>query len=216
MHIPKRFTQVGRGIWCDLDPVESDIREHYRNDMEKILNDDLEHYIRFCTDVVECSPIMRHYNTVADIGGGCPKLASTLSCEHVTVYDAQAKDYEAAHDMFEEVYRSMCVSYVEQNICDRDFRPSADLAIFSHVLEHLTVTQTVSLLSRIDCEYALVYQPNVARANDDNWFHYAPADHITFTTMSAMVRIFQRAGYTLVYGTEFDEDYCLYFRRTDG
>ncbi len=214
MFIADRLTKIGEGVYIDENPApcdDSDIEAHYEADALNILRSDVGHYAGLKACVLDGSPLDKPCGTVADIAGGHPKLASCLDCASVTVYDRQAYDYERHHAEFLEIYCDTAgVDYVKADITDADFAPSADLAIFCHILEHLTLQQGGELIKRVDAPSILIYGPNIATAQDEDWFHYAPKDHRTFYTIEAMAKVLWYAGYSVTYGVEYHQDYLLY------
>jgi len=215
MHPHSRLTKISGGVYVDENPqatpCDESIEDHYERDALRILEADQAHYAGLRRELIAGSIMDRHYTTVADVAGGHPKLASCLDCDEVTVYDRQAETYRKTHAQFLELYPdSAPVGYVEADITSEDFAPYVDLAVYCHVLEHLTIEQMATLIKRVDSEHLLIYGPNVDAATSDGWFHYAPKDHITFLDMEAMMRVVWYGGYRIEFGTAYHEDYIMY------
>lgn len=215
MYVANRLHKIDDGVYVNPSPVTeddaNDIENHYVKDALHVLSADVGHYAGLKATVLDGSPIDRHYDHVSDVAGGHPKLASCLDCDSVTVYDRQASDYATHHAAFLEAYPdSAPVEYVDADITDIDFAPSGDLAIFCHVIEHLTIQEGAELLCGTLAPRVLIYQPNIAMAQNEDWFHYAPRDHITFYTIDAMAKVLWFAGYKVEFGVEYHQDYLLY------
>lgn len=215
MHILQRLTKVADGLYCDLFPMatpqDATIREHYERNALAILQSDVAHYARLKLDLIDGTELAEPFGTVADIAGGHPKLASILDTDAVTVYDQDAKTYEAMHHAFIEAYpNSAAVEYVESDITNASFAPSEDLAIVSHLLEHLTPSDARALLKRLKTRAVIVYGPNVCTAAGDDWFHYRPADHITFVEPWLMAEWVEAAGYDVLTCVTYHHDMLVY------
>jgi hypothetical protein len=163
-------------------PTGKSVQAYYKAQAQKILKDDKNHYYRLAK---RFTPLMdTEFFSVADIGGGHPKLASKMNVSEVTVYDAYAPMYEKTHKDFLALYPTAAkVEYKKAQITHGNFSPNAEVGIMCHVLEHLTVEQIRRLLENIEVNKVLVYGPNVEKAQNENWIHYRPKDHVTFCTL---------------------------------
>ena len=218
MYVAQRLTKIDDGVYLDEHPQAlpdaGEIEDHYERNALKILADDQGHYRGVKQLLIDGTPIDRHYASVVDVAGGHPKLSSCLDADRITVYDRQADTYRDTHPQYLELYPdSAPVDYHVKDITDPEFRPVAELAVFCHVLEHLTLEDAAELVKRVDTDYALIYGPNVRAARDEDWFHYKPKDHRTFLTLEAMAKIMWYGGYTVTCSQEYHQDYIMFGER---
>jgi len=211
----KHLKEIEPGIFerQDATKATSDaVAEHYESKAIGILNADKYHYVCMARKLADTPVFSNEFHTVADIVGGHPKLASIMNvCGDVTVYDQYAEMYEGLHAEFLDRYPMKAkVKYEEKTITHHNFTPNAELAICSHILEHLSVKQIRRLLGNLETDKIVVYGPNVARANSRNWLHFRPNDHRTFATMDAMSGLLKEAGFKIVQATSYHEDYLIY------
>jgi hypothetical protein len=200
---PGIYTRYGQSSTSDH------IQEHYRDKATQILQADQKHYKLVARKFHEL--FTSHYTSIADIAGGHPKLASHMSADEIIVYDAMADMYESLHDTFLSYYPTdAAVCYQSANIISETFKPTADLAICAHILEHLTVQETHVLLYNIKVRSIMVYGPNISCARNAQWLHYNPEDHVTFCTIGGMERILSNAGYQVLNAYTHDEDMIIF------
>jgi len=185
------------------------IQAHYKRNALKILKADRNHYTNISRKFKDLLSV--EFFSVADIGGGHPKLASLMNVSEVMVYDAMASMYKATHKDFLELYPTDAkIEYKKAQITHGNFTPNAEVAIMSHVLEHLTPEQIRRMLENIEVNKVIIYGPNIEKARNKNWIHYKPADHTTFCTMSAMCGMVEKAGYTVKLSQEQSDDYLIF------
>jgi hypothetical protein len=220
MHIHPRLKKVEDGVYVDPKPakaISAAMKEYYEEIVDKWLSDDRNHYTRFKREVVD-REINQEFYSVADIGGGHPKLASLLNvCGEITVFDQYPDIYEKSHDKFTALYPVKCpVKYEKKNITHPKFSPNAELAIFCHVLEHLKLKQIKRLFENIECEKILVYGPDMSQARSNSWLHYRPLDHRTFITRQKMVELIEAAGFEVRVSRNFSQDYVIFGVKSNG
>jgi len=135
-------------------------------------------------------------------------------CGPVTVYDQYAEMYEKHLGEFDTRYRrAFTLTYKKTDVTHPNFTPNAELAVLSHVLEHLTLKQVKRLLGNLETEKILVYGPNVAKRKGDGWFH-DHAEHRTYIELDAMAELIKAAGFTKVeIKEEYNDDYIIYATR---
>lgn len=194
------------------DPDTKQVKSHYEKEAVRILQDDKYHYECMARKLVNTEFMTKEFYSVADIAGGHPKLASFLNiAEGITVYDQYAATYKKTHPEFEKRYPiSVPVEYKKKSITHPNFTPNAELAICCHILEHLTLTQIRRLLGNLETDKVLIYGPNIARAQNEKWFHFRPGDHRTFATLDAMRGLVEEAGFKARITVEYHEDYLIY------
>lgn len=211
MYLIDGLKEVEPGIYtrkgCKSDAPE--IEEHYREKALKILQDDRYHYT--CMRRVFSDLFDTEFYSVADIGGGHPKLASCMNVSEITVYDQFAEFYESLHDEFLKLYRTKAsVKYEEKKITHPNFTPNAEVAICCHVLEHLELKKIRKLLSNLETRKVLIYGPNIETAKSAGWFHYPPKDHITFCTVAAMAGLVEEAGFKVEVAQSYHQDMLIF------
>ena len=211
----EHLTEVEPGIFIreDATPAKSNaVAEHYEKQAISILDADRYHYECMARKFADAPIFAREFYNVADIAGGHPKLASFMRISgDVTVYDQYAEMYERLNDEFIKRYpMATPVTYCKKSVTHPNFSPDAELAILSHILEHLTVKQIRKMLANLDTDKIIVYGPNVARARNSRWFHFRPGDHRTFATIGAMQNLVAESGFTVEWAVEYHEDYIIY------
>lgn len=213
MHVHSRLTRIAGGVYCDTAPEatpdNADIEAHYADDALTILRNDRRHYDGL-REVLRHSVVDKRYGNVADLAGGHPKLASLLDCDEITVYDRQARTYEANHGAFAELYEPPRVTYEESDLLDDANEYAGDLVVMCHILEHLPVDSLYPLLRRCNAPNLLIYGPNIEAARNEGWFHYAPKDHITFLTLPSMCGLVTAAGWSVTMAKSYSDDYIVY------
>jgi len=211
----EHLIEIEPGIFENPDAAKPDnkkVADHYKNDCIRILECDKYHYECLARKLDLTPAFAPEYHSVADIAGGHPKLATKLDvCGDIVVYDQYASMYKKLHPEFERRYPTKAkVSYEKKSITHPNFSPNAELAICCHILEHLTLDQIRRLLSNLETDKIIVYGPNIARANNENWFHFKPSDHRTFATVEAMSRLVSEAGFIVLQATQYQEDYLIF------
>ena len=210
----EHLTEIEDGIWVDehaKDTNTKSIEAHYTNNAMKILEVDKYHYTCMARKFADTEIFSNEFYSVADIAGGHPKLASKMNIAGtITVYDQYAEMYEGLHDEFVKHYPCENVVYEKKAITHPQFSPKAELAICSHILEHLTIEQIRRLLANLQTDKVVVYGPNIGVARRLNWLHFKPLDHRTFCTTEAMVGLVQEAGFVVKESIEYHEDHLIY------
>lgn len=210
----EHLKKIGEGVFINPDAGEIntlEIEKHYTEDAIQILKNDQGHYRSLKTELVKRnSPLLRmNFLSADDIAGGHPKLSTLLNIQNVTVFDEFAYMYCGLHDEFISRYpNNALIKYQARDILET--RYMANLAICSHILEHLTIHQINDLLDNIYCPYLLVYGPNVEKATSRGWFHFRPSDHRTFLTRAAMETLFTRWNWDIVESFAFHDDYLVF------
>jgi hypothetical protein len=212
MFLDEKLIEEEEGIYtrkATKNADSEDVEAHYRENALKILKDDRKHYTNLSRRFAAL--LETEFYSVADIGGGHPKLASIMNVSEVTVYDQFPDIYEETHDEFLKLYPTKAnIKYEKKKITHSQFSPNAEVAICSHVLEHLTIEQIRRLFANIEVNKLLVYGPNVEKARNENWLHYKPGDHITFATIEGMSKMIEEAGFNVKLATPHNEDYMLF------
>lgn len=216
MYIPANLEKVETGIWVNTQATETDakdIKHHYKAHAIKILEQDRYHYE--CMRRKFRDLFSEEVYSVADIGGGHPKLASCMNvCGQITVYDAMASMYKSLHSEFAKRYPISCdVEYKRKTITHYNFTPNAELAICCHILEHLSLEQIRKLLGNLETDKLIVYGPNIEVAKSEKWLHFRPNDHRTFCSLYAMRTLMEEAGYHVHFAQAYHEDYLLAGRK---
>ena len=222
----KELTKKGREMFVShLEEIEPGVyenpnatkantkecQEHYDKNAIKILDDDKYHYQCMARKLKESEVFTKEFYSAADIAGGHPKLASHMNVSEVVVYDQYAEMYERLNGEFVKRYEPKAnVSYEKKAVTHSNFTPNAEVAICCHILEHLSLKQIRKLLGNLETDKVIIYGPNVKRARNKNWFHFRPADHRTFCTMEAMIKLIEEAGFKFKEGYEYHEDYLIY------
>jgi hypothetical protein len=194
------------------EPKSVAAKDHYTNNAIKILDDDKYHYKCLARKLKDTPIFAQEFHSVADIAGGHPKLASCLKLSgEVTVYDQYAAMYKKLHKEFLKRYpMDAPVTYEKKAITNSQFTPNAELAICSHILEHLSLKQTRKLLGNLETDKVIVYGPNIGVAKNLKWLHFQPSDHRTFCTIEAMCRLVAEAGFTVKFAAPYQEDYIIF------
>ena len=207
MFIPAEFKQRETGIF-EKEFKHFDLGEFYKDKARKSLLENLNHYKKLSKSF-KTSPIFRNtFDVVKDIGGGNPKLASHINCKRVIVIDPIADVYAALHGEFERLYKIK--AKVDYTFVDPG--TSADLTIFCHVLEHLTIDEIKDYIKNADGDIC-IYGPNIERAEGSDWLHFGAEDHITFITLDKMEQIIESFGFMIKMSYEYDEDYLIYAQK---
>jgi len=191
--------------------TDADIGIDYKKRAITYLRNDVQHYARLKIAFPEL--FAKEFWSVADIGGGHPKFAATMNIAgKVTVYDYFAPTYEDTHSTFLELYPcDNKIEYKKTQITHSQFSPDAELAICSHVFEHLKPTAIRRILTNLDTDKVLVYGPNIVKANGVDWIHYTDApDHCTFAIREVMERWVKAAGFEIKISEDFSDDYLIY------
>lgn len=208
MFIPAEFKEIEDGVFTRERKGSLSTEGHYRNSAVKILNDDLRHYTKMQKSFKTSELFRTHYPLIKDVGGGHPKLASLLKSDRIIVIDPLADFYSEMNSEFDKVYSPEArVEYYPEEI-DID----ADLTIFCHILEHLPIDEVREKIKSTKSDIC-IYGPNIQRASSKGWFHFRPADHITFITLDKMEQILENLDFTIKMSYEFNEDYILHAKR---
>jgi hypothetical protein len=214
--ISHELSQIEPGVWV-REPTAAasspEIRARYL-DQKTILDNDHKHYQKIKRIPQLKALWSKPFSTVVDIGGGHPKLASLLNVESIQVYDAQAEDYAKTASYFASLYKCSNVSYVQSDILEEP-EWNGDLAICSHILEHLTPRQIRLVFSRLQGRSLIVYGPDIERCTGESWIHGGKRvpDHITFMTIEAMKRTMQEHGFISRIAGKFADDYLIFASR---
>ena len=216
MHIPDHFTETYPGVYERTEQNDSqsgDILDHYTNDAEKILRNDLRHYTKFAPklgEVLDDAGINCEH--VVAFGGGHPKLEATAGFRNITVVDGMADTYKQHAKLFNELYLSdwQNVTYVQRFITAEMIRKMiwVGTCTFVHFLEHMTAEMTRDILRAVIPHDIIIYGPNIRAARDGSWFHFKPIDHNTFWTGEALCGYLQDIGYTTTL-LEYSDDYLI-------
>jgi len=207
----KHLTEKEDGIFI-REAKSDDVETHCRDNALRALKDDQYHYQCMARRFADSPVFSKEFYSVAAVGGGHPKLASHMNLSgDVTVYDQYAEMYEDTHDEFSKLYPIEApVKYEKKTITHANFTPNAEVAVISHVLEHLKIKQIRRLLSNLETDKVIIYGPNVAKARNEKWFHFTPRDHRTFATLGAMGKLVEEAGFKVVWAVQYREDYMIY------
>ena len=188
-----------------------EIQEHYRKKVIKILRDDRYHYTCLRRKPSLQKLFEKEFYSVADIGGGHPKLSTLVNVSQITVFDQMAEMYEESLDVFLTLYPTEAeIKFENKKITHPNFSPNAEVAVFCHILEHLEVKEIKRLLKNIEVNKILVYGPNIDAAKNENWLHFRPKDHITFPTIEGMCELIKEAGYEITIAEAYQEDMIIY------
>ena len=211
----QHLEEVEPGIYERKDAGKSTselVETHYTDNAVDILKRDQYHYQCMARRFADSPIFTEEFHSVADIAGGHPKLATLMNvCGDITVYDQYAAMYEELHDEFIELYPTDTpIKYEKKQVTHPNFTPNAELAVCSHMLEHLSLDQIRKLLGNLETDKLVVYGPNVSRAKNRKWLHFRPDDHKTFATIEAMCGLITEAGFTVVEATPYHEDYLIY------
>lgn len=214
MHVPDTHKETTLGVYERITPADSTsatIQESYRNRAENILRMDRRHYEKH-------APLIRQQIDAAGVSlkscvawaGGHPKLEAKAGFQSITVVDAVAQMYEESDELLQELYGPVYVTYIQSAITpDLVRRTMCYCHTFIHFIEHLTHETACEMLIACQRVPVIIYGPNIAKAKDQNWFHFRPADHNTFWTGGALVDFLKKIGYETVSLTEIDEDYLI-------
>jgi hypothetical protein len=186
-----------------------EMKEDYQSRNLRNLKSDRYHYQCLVRKFPEL--FAEEFYSVADIGGGNPKLASHMNVSEITVYDQWAKMYEKDHETFLSLYPTDAnIEYKKKNVLHPNFTPNAEVAIICHVLEHLSIEQIERMLGNLETNKVLIYGPNIGAAKNAKWFHFRPAEHTTFATLEAMCELVKEAGFTVKVAEPYSEDYIIF------
>jgi len=221
MTIPPGFTETSPGVLERDDQAPNDTPEitaHYKDNASRILRADLPHYRAFADLVQKEAPtLIGCYPHAVAVGGGHPKLESSLRCRSARVVDGLAAQYRSQHAEFSALYGLDDVRYVTKRLLPPPKRigKPGDLVTFVHLLEHLPWTATPALLAAARGD-VLIYGPAIeAWQGDPNWIHIKPADHNTFATLDALRQAVRSAGFSVQWSRRWRDDLVIWATRED-
>ncbi len=201
--------------------VDGNFRKYYEQNVVKIMHNDIKHYQR-----IAGRPDIRRlvdaneFKYIYSFGGGMPKLESILPCQAIIVYDVNADIYENNVNEFRSLYQIEQKPIIFKNdIVNANLIrsiPSSynDLFTFVHFFEHIDALDMRLILDAVPHGVTvLIYQPNVSRGKNPNWFHYSD-QHITLIAgnkMLELARLWYDAVVTIF--AEIDDDFLLVFEK---
>ncbi len=211
--IHSSLTEVSPGVWVrpGIPNNAQEVGAHYEQDALGILTQDQHHYVNVRRRLEESDPDLLAGRPVSyAIGGGHPKFEAMFTTGTITVLDQFADSYKALHEAFAARYPLRCpVEYRADRLNPATtFIPEGATTTFIHFLEHQT-PEEIDAWFRAASREVIVYGPSIEAARSEDWFHYAPKDHISFLTLEAMKDAMERAGYVVVCSFYHDEDYYL-------
>ena len=78
----------------------------------------------------------------------------------------------------------------------------------------MSLKQIKRIISNIECEKILIYNPNIEMAKNENWIHYKTTK--TFIKIEEMCEIVKEAGFDIKISRPYYEDYVIFGIKNNG